>query len=129
MPDAGAAGCAVGSPVAGDRAGDDAARPEGCSARVRRRRPCAHAGRARSGAGRAGVPARAMKTGLLDAREEAAPIVQVAETPQPLAGGEADSAQLERARAFAEPLLAGPAAEPAANPPAHADGVAPTLTV
>ena len=40
--------------------GDDAARPEGDAARVRRRRPCADAGAARPGRGRAGVPAVAM---------------------------------------------------------------------
>ncbi|RQP23515.1 RelA/SpoT family protein [Piscinibacter terrae] len=64
-----------------------------------------------------------MKTGLLDARAaEAAPIVQLVDEH---AADEA--AQLVRARAFAEPLLAGQPMDTGEDALAHADGVAAIL--
>jgi GTP pyrophosphokinase len=64
-----------------------------------------------------------MKTGLLDARAaEAAPIVQLVDEHA------ADEAgQLVRARAFAEPLLAGQPLDTGEDALAHADGVAAIL--
>ena len=64
-----------------------------------------------------------MKTGLADARDEAAPIVQLAD----VAGAEAELAPLERARAFAEPLLAGRTLDTGEDAFAHAEGVAAIL--
>ncbi len=68
-----------------------------------------------------------MKTGLLDAPERAAPIVRLAEAPAPAADGAAEAAQVARARAFAEPLLAGQRLDTAEDALAHADGVAAIL--
>jgi GTP pyrophosphokinase len=68
-----------------------------------------------------------MKTGLLDAPERAAPIVQLAEAPAPQADVEAEAAQVVRARAFAEPLLAGQLLDTAEDALEHADGVAAIL--
>ena len=70
-----------------------------------------------------------MKTGLADARDEAAPIVQLADVADvaDLAGAEAELAPLERARAFAEPLLAGRALDTGEDAFAHAEGVAAIL--
>ena len=62
-----------------------------------------------------------MKTGVLDARPAAAPIVQLIDE-HPDAGAEA--AQLVRARAFAEPLLGGQLLDTGEEALAHADGVA-----
>ncbi|HJW11739.1 MAG TPA: HD domain-containing protein, partial [Albitalea sp.] len=63
-----------------------------------------------------------MKTGLLDARAAAAPIVQLVDEHA------ADEvAQLARARAFAEPLLAGQPLDTGEDALAHADGVAAIL--
>ena len=67
-----------------------------------------------------------MKTGLADARDEAAPIVQLADVAD-VAGAEAELAPLERARAFAEPLLAGRALDTGEDAFAHAEGVAAIL--
>ena len=67
-----------------------------------------------------------MKTGLLEARDDAAPIVQLAEVGD-AASSEADLTPLERARAFAEPLLAGRALDTGEDALAHADGVAAIL--
>ncbi|TMH26435.1 MAG: bifunctional (p)ppGpp synthetase/guanosine-3',5'-bis(diphosphate) 3'-pyrophosphohydrolase [Betaproteobacteria bacterium] len=63
-----------------------------------------------------------MKTGVLDARPEAAPIVQLVDDH---AADEA--AQLVRARAFAEPLLSGQPLDTGEDALAHADGVAAIL--
>lgn len=68
-----------------------------------------------------------MKTGLLDAPDRAAPIVQLADAPAPRHDAEADAAQVPRARAFAEPLLAGRALDTGEDALAHADGVAAIL--
>lgn len=68
-----------------------------------------------------------MKTGLLDAPERAAPIVQLAEAPGTDADSEVEAAQVVRARAFAEPLLAGQALDTGEDALAHADGVAAIL--
>src|SRR5688572_24869474 len=68
-----------------------------------------------------------MKTGALDAPERAAPIVQLAEAPAAPADGEAEAAQVARARAFAEPLLAGQLLDTAEDALEHADGVAAIL--
>ena len=76
-----------------------------------------------------------MKTGVTAARLGAAPIVQLAEVPFDGTGpaavaGEADSAdlrQLQRARAFAEPLLAGQALDTGEDALEHADGVSDIL--
>ncbi|MGD9833776.1 MAG: bifunctional (p)ppGpp synthetase/guanosine-3',5'-bis(diphosphate) 3'-pyrophosphohydrolase [Piscinibacter sp.] len=66
-----------------------------------------------------------MKTQTADARDDAAPIVQLADAgPAALPSGEADLAPLERARAFAEPLLAGRALDTGEDALTHADGVA-----
>jgi GTP pyrophosphokinase len=67
-----------------------------------------------------------MKTGVLDA-PEAATIVRLAEAPPPGADLEAEAAQLARARAFAEPLLAGQPLDTGEEALAHADGVATVL--
>jgi len=64
-----------------------------------------------------------MKTGAIDA-PEAATIVRLAEAPPPGADLEAEAAQLARARAFAEPLLAGQPLDTGEEALAHADGVA-----
>ena len=63
-----------------------------------------------------------MKTGLQEAQASAAPIVQLVDEH---AADEA--AQLARARAFAEPLLAGQALDTGEDALAHADGVAAIL--
>ncbi|WP_298829880.1 bifunctional (p)ppGpp synthetase/guanosine-3',5'-bis(diphosphate) 3'-pyrophosphohydrolase [uncultured Piscinibacter sp.] len=69
-----------------------------------------------------------MKTSLRDARDQAAPIVQLAEAgPATTPGAEADLAPLDRAHAFAEPLLAGRALDTGEDALAHADGVAAIL--
>lgn len=69
-----------------------------------------------------------MKTQTADARDDAAPIVQLADAgPAAMPSGEADRAPLERARAFAEPLLAGRALDTGEEALAHADGVAAIL--
>ncbi len=69
-----------------------------------------------------------MKTRLGDAHEDAAPIVQLADAdPDTAPAGETDRAPLERARAFAEPLLAGRALDTGEDALAHADGVAAIL--
>jgi len=68
-----------------------------------------------------------MKTGLLDAPEHAAPIVQLADAPEQRAAGEADASQVARARAFAEPLLSGRALDTGEEALSHADGVAAIL--
>ena len=63
-----------------------------------------------------------MKTGLLDTRPSAAPIVRLIEEH------EADAAaQLLRARAFAEPLLSGEVLDTGEDALKHADGVAAIL--
>jgi GTP pyrophosphokinase len=67
-----------------------------------------------------------MKTSLLDARDDAAPIVQLADVAD-AAAAEADLAPLERAHAFAEPLLAGRSLDTGEDALAHADGVAAIL--
>ncbi len=64
-----------------------------------------------------------MKTQLGDAREDAAPIVQLAD----VADSDAELAPLERARAFAEPLLTGRALDTGEDARSHADGVAAIL--
>jgi len=63
-----------------------------------------------------------MKTGLLEARAAAAPIVQLVDEH---AADEA--AQLTRARAFAEPLLSGQSLDTGEDALGHADGVAAVL--
>ena len=78
-----------------------------------------------------------MKTSLRDAREPAAPIVQLAEvadgadaanaTSALPSGAEADLAPLERARAFAEPLLTGRLLDTGEDAAGHAEGVAAIL--
>lgn len=68
-----------------------------------------------------------MKTALADAPVDAAPIVQLADAPARRAPGEADAAQVGRARAFAEPLLAGRALDTGEDALEHADGVAAIL--
>ncbi|WP_341889724.1 bifunctional (p)ppGpp synthetase/guanosine-3',5'-bis(diphosphate) 3'-pyrophosphohydrolase [Variovorax sp. YR752] len=67
-----------------------------------------------------------MKTSLLDARDDAAPIVQLADVAD-AAATETDLAPLERAHAFAEPLLAGRSLDTGEDALAHADGVAAIL--
>ena len=63
-----------------------------------------------------------MKTALREAHEHAAPIVQLAgDRPAD------EAAQLARARAFAEPLLAGRALDTGEDALSHADGVASIL--
>ena len=83
-----------------------------------------------------------MKTGLLDARLEAAPIVRLLDTALDTALDDApgtapdtgaapdaasEAAQLQRARAFAEPLLDGRLLETGEDALAHADAVAAIL--
>jgi GTP pyrophosphokinase len=69
-----------------------------------------------------------MKTQLGDAREDAAPIVQLADAgPAAMPSGELDLTPLDRARAFAEPLLAGRALDTGEDALTHADGVAAIL--
>jgi GTP pyrophosphokinase len=63
-----------------------------------------------------------MKTGVLDAAPEAAPIVQLVDEH-----GSDEVAQLVRARAFAEPLLSGQPLDTGEDALAHADGVAAIL--
>jgi GTP pyrophosphokinase len=67
-----------------------------------------------------------MKTGLLERPQEAAPIVQLAEVDEhePAA---AERTALARARAFAEPLLAGRVLDTGEDALAHADGVSAIL--
>jgi GTP pyrophosphokinase len=62
-----------------------------------------------------------MKTGVLDAPTEAAPIVQLLDEHPDAA---AEASQLVRARAFAEPLLDGQALDTGEDALAHADAVA-----
>jgi GTP pyrophosphokinase len=63
-----------------------------------------------------------MKTGVLEAAPEAAPIVQLVDEH-----GSDEAAQLARARAFAEPLLSGQPLDTGEDALAHADGVAAIL--
>ena len=65
-----------------------------------------------------------MKTGVLDARADAAPIVQLLDEHPDLA---AETAQLARARAFSEPLLDGQLLDTGEDALAHADAVAAIL--
>ena len=65
-----------------------------------------------------------MKTGLPDALTELAPIVQLVDAHPDAA---ADTAQLVRARAFAEPLLRGQTLDTGEDALAHADAVAAIL--
>jgi len=62
-----------------------------------------------------------MKTGVLDARSDAAPIVHLIDEHPDAA---AEAAQLARARAFAEPLLDGQLLDTGEDALAHADAVA-----
>lgn len=64
-----------------------------------------------------------MKTGPSDGRSPAAAIVQLADVV-PEDSREAEAAQLARARAFAEPLLAGEILDTGEDALAHAEGVA-----
>ncbi|MBX3604633.1 MAG: bifunctional (p)ppGpp synthetase/guanosine-3',5'-bis(diphosphate) 3'-pyrophosphohydrolase [Piscinibacter sp.] len=68
-----------------------------------------------------------MKTGVLEAPEAAAPIVQLADEPTLPAEGEGDAAPVARARAFAEPLLSGRLLDTGEEALSHADGVAAIL--
>ncbi|MFT3665448.1 RelA/SpoT family protein [Piscinibacter sp.] len=68
-----------------------------------------------------------MRTGLPDTHEQAAPIVQLADVAGAVADAEAELAPLERARAFAEPLLTGRTLGTGEDARAHADGVAAIL--
>ena len=65
-----------------------------------------------------------MKTGVLDARTDAAPIVHLIDEHPDAA---AEAAQLVRARAFAEPLLDGQPLDTGEDALAHADAVAAIL--
>jgi GTP pyrophosphokinase len=65
-----------------------------------------------------------MKTGVLDARIDAAPIVHLIDEHPDAA---AEAAQLVRARAFAEPLLDGQLLDTGEDALAHADAVAAIL--
>ncbi|MES2989867.1 MAG: bifunctional (p)ppGpp synthetase/guanosine-3',5'-bis(diphosphate) 3'-pyrophosphohydrolase [Pseudomonadota bacterium] len=65
-----------------------------------------------------------MKTGVLDARSDAAPIVHLIDEHPDAA---AEAAQLVRARAFAEPLLDGRLLDTGEDALAHADAVAAIL--
>ncbi len=65
-----------------------------------------------------------MKTGLLGAPQTAAPIVTLVDEHPDAA---AEAAQLERARAFAEPLLTGQLLDTGEDALAHADAVAGVL--
>ena len=67
-----------------------------------------------------------MKTGVLDALSEAAPIVRLIDE-HPDADAAAEVAQLVRARAFAEPLLQGQTLDTGEDALAHADAVAAIL--
>ena len=67
-----------------------------------------------------------MKTGVLDALSEAAPIVRLIDE-HPDADTAAEVAQLVRARAFAEPLLQGQTLDTGEDALAHADAVAAIL--
>ena len=74
-----------------------------------------------------------MKTGVLDAGERAATIVDLFDEHDYTTDGEAasaaaaEAAQLQRARAFAEPLLAGRILDTGEDALAHADAVAAIL--
>ena len=69
-----------------------------------------------------------MKTGLIDAPQAAAPIVALAEVePGAPADAQTELAQLERARAFAEPLLTGQVLDTGEDALAHAEAVAAIL--
>ena len=69
-----------------------------------------------------------MKTGLIDAPQAAAPIVALAEVePGAPADAQTELAQLERARAFAEPLLTGQALDTGEDALTHAEAVAAIL--
>ena len=65
-----------------------------------------------------------MKTGLLEAHQHAAPIVQLVDEH---AGVQFEAAQLARARAFAEPLLSGQALDTGEDAMEHAEAVATIL--
>ncbi len=65
-----------------------------------------------------------MKTGVLDARIDAAPILHLIDEHPDAA---AEAAQLVRARAFAEPLLSGQLLDTGEDALAHADAVAAIL--
>src|SRR5882672_6357792 len=75
-----------------------------------------------------------MKTDLVPAGSEAAPIVRLADVPAPTHGSALsapvdvnavqEAGALQRARAFAEPLLAGHVLDTGEPALAHADGVA-----
>jgi GTP pyrophosphokinase len=65
-----------------------------------------------------------MKTGVLDGRVDAAPIVQLVDEHPDAA---AEAAQLLRARAFADPLLGGQLLDTGEDALAHADAVAQIL--
>ena len=72
-----------------------------------------------------------MKTGLLDAGQRASPIVELIdadpEQQDPAQEGAAQEAQVLRARAFSEPLLAGRLLDTGEEALAHADAVAAIL--
>jgi GTP pyrophosphokinase len=71
-----------------------------------------------------------VKTGLLDTHQDAAPIVQLAHTSGDSPGDmgrDGETAQLARARAFAEPLLDGQGLDTGEDALVHADGVAAIL--
>jgi GTP pyrophosphokinase len=69
-----------------------------------------------------------MKTALQPAGAEAAPIVRLAEMPAPVdVVAVQEAGALQRARAFAEPLLSGHALDSGESALAHADGVASIL--
>jgi GTP pyrophosphokinase len=69
-----------------------------------------------------------MKTALVAPDTEAAPIVRLADVPAPSASVDVNAVQeagaLQRARAFAEPLLSGHVLDTGEPALAHADGVA-----
>lgn len=67
-----------------------------------------------------------MKTGLLDRAQAAAPIVQLTDEGRGEAPAQ-ERSQLERARAFAEPLLHGQPLDTGEDALVHADGVAAIL--
>jgi len=68
-----------------------------------------------------------MKTGLQERPEERAAIVALAEVPADRKAPDAEHGALLRARAFAEPLLAGRQLDTGEDALAHADGVAAIL--
>lgn len=68
-----------------------------------------------------------MKTGLTDAAAQAAPIVQLAGDASPGQAPAAEEAVLVKARAFAEPLLAGRRFDTGEDALQHADGVSAIL--